>query len=877
MATPQEIARQKIISQYGSRSAANDAAKRIKAGQYTASDTLNFANATGIPDAVARSVAKPTVITDPNAAVPPATPPVVTAPPVPTLVPVATSTNPVVDRPGVGATSTPATYPDMGTGSPEADKFLAISSKNPADVTEEDRAYLRQINAKAALMGGINNALGISGSTYNGSRVEATDTGFTMYDANGTARQATLAETEALRRSSIGQNAVKVYQDTKLIADQKTAQEKALAAETARRDDANKKNMSAYEQLLRANTDKSIATLREQGQKRKDALQGQFSAQGGGRSTDAMRGLDEVQKSIDDQVKLEEAKYSAQTQAYLLEQQGADSEALKPYRDQISKLDAELGKSQATAFKRMQELNQAGNATAEQALQNLMSTLTTQAKSELGMAGFDEAESVKLGYFARKDKNGAVSPILGKDGKPIQFKTVAKEAEKIQAPVKIGEDAKGRDIMGVYNPTTKKYEPLAYGVGASATGGASGTGVGGGLRSMVGGVASAPAQLSTAQRAQIDALKGEYFTDKSRDTLANAGVSQSQLDAYVTESEVGPEMALKVGQVLTVIPVQLRNSTEEQKNYQKQAVLLLKQGKDIVAAQRALLGQVLPENVTDEQKDALRGALSYIDQLPGESQTAVVRAMKNGDVATAIKSMESAYMKEKSDGNVKFREGTTLNAVRSANELEALSKKFEGKYGPISGRWEALKTKFKNNPEAQALLSRMTVLTSKMRNELSGTAVTSSEGVVLDPIIVTLNDPQGNVVEKLAALRDAAINGYNAEREAVGLPRLDEKALLSGKERVKAYVASARGEEYVPSETNQVLSGNVAGSGKTYKITDINGATESVSGEEFAKQMNDQLNAAGSLEAKAEVIKNAKAYAAAAGIPAEVYDPLGVF
>lgn len=865
MATPQELAqqaRQKLVTAYGSEQAAQEAARRVRSGQFSAADTRNFANATGIADAAARSVVKEqppaggNVVAELNPAkeiirkpvgtqqleaVPPSnavTPPATVVPPAPKpLVPVATVNVGAVERPGVAA-STASPVAPSGMGSPDADRFVSLSSKSPSELTDDDRAFLRQVNAKAALMGGINKALGIDGSTFQGNRVEATASGFTLYGQDGQPRQATPQEAEAIRRSSAGQNAVKVFQENETARKQAEAAAASLKSEEQRRQESRKQQLSEYEQVLRQAADKSVATIREQGQQRKNSVQNNFSAMGGGRSSDAIKSVDEVQKAIDEQVSVEEKKYQAQVQAYLLQQQGADEEALKPYRDAVRQADLQLGQLQATAFQRMQEANAAGAVQNEQALQNLLNTMTTQAKSELALTGFDEKESARLGYFVRKDAQGNVSPMVGKDGEPIQFKSATVEAQK---PVKIGEDAKGRDIMGVYNTQTGKYEPLAYGVAAARTGGSAGAGVGGMGRPGAVATAATPAPLTAAQRSQLDAMKGEFFTDKARDTLANAGITKEQVDAYATEFEVGPELATAVQNALSVIPTQLKNSDFEGKNYRRLAATILKKnGGDFIDAQRQLLGQVLPKDSTPEQQEALQTAFQYLPMLEEGEQTGIVAAIRSGNIPNAVKAMESAYIKKQSGGQPKFSEATTIKAVRTANEIEGLVKEFESKFGPISGRWETLKTKFKNNPQAQALISRMTEATTRMRNELSGTEVTATEGATLEPITPKITDPVENVIEKISTVRDASISAYNSEREAAGLPRIDAKTLLSPKERVKIYKNPVVGDEINNPSTGNVLP-NI---GKTYKVTDSTGQTEEVTAESFWKQAQDQYDAA---------------------------------
>jgi hypothetical protein len=482
MPTSQELARQNLINQYGGVSQAAEAARRFKSGQYTAEDTQRLSTATGMNDAAAKASAalnpKPVTSPTPVAPVAPITPVVPAQIPSP-LIPIATPTVGVVERPAVGASSTPV--PVSTTGSTDADKFLQISAKDPTKLTEEERTFMRQINAKAALMGGVSQALGMDGTTFGGNRVEMSSDvkltnrtdgtpSFILTDANGVQRVATPAEAEQIRRSTVGKNAEKAYQEQETARKQLEASQASFESEKARRAQADQEAMKAYEQTLRATADKSIASIREQGNQRKSTIQNNFSAMGGGRSTDALKSVDEVQKSIDQQVQAEEAKYQAQVQMYLLQQQNADAEALKPYRDAINNLDIQLGQLQATAFQRMQEANQKGQVQNEQALQNLLSTMTTQAKAELSLAGFDQAESAKLGYFVKKDAQGNVVPLTDKNGNPIEFKKATLAAAKAPNVQKIGQDDNGVDIMGYWDETQGKFVRADVGVtGATGT------------------------------------------------------------------------------------------------------------------------------------------------------------------------------------------------------------------------------------------------------------------------------------------------------------------------------------------------------------------------------------------------------------------------
>ncbi len=784
MATPQELARQKLIASYGSEQAAQEAARRVKSGQFSASDTLKLANATGIQDAAARGMAmgqKPATpapvpavtpsnfakmtgvpssrttadgeiinptdaeVADfnkrfPTTRISPTTPAATPAPVTPVtpspLIPVATPTVGAIERPGVASSIATPVKP-AGMGNPDADRFLALSSASPSTLTDDDRAFLRGINAKAALMGGINKALGLDSNTFQGNRVEATAQGFTPYDEQGNARQATAAEAEALRRSPIGQNALSVFNETETARKETDAAKASLAAEEQRRQEARAKQVSEYEAVLRKSADKSIANIREEGQKRQNSLQNNFSAQGGGRSTDATRAIDEVSKSIQEQVSAEESKYQLQVQAYLLQQQGADSEALKPYRDAIAQADLKLGQLQANAFKRMQEANAAGAMSNEQALQNLLATMTTQAKTELAMTGFDEKESARLGYFVRRDAQGNAVPMTGKDGEPIQFKSQVAEAAK---PVKIGEDAKGRDIMGVYNAQTGKYEPLTYGVGGVSAGVAGG--VGGGVRSTVG------TGEKLTKITEIDAARLVNIIDK------------------------GPKSDEDVDRAKTIL--------EEA-------------GGDFDKALLAYSGFKLDDSKKELGLQALE-AMQAAGLNPRDftNMETVAKNINSGRLDKAYEIIEKAAFNTETGKAIKIsgQDADYRSAMKSYERLRDMMEKNKDKFGVLSGRIANVQKSIVGDYDLQKMLSEMTATFANLRKNYAGSAVTESELKALEDYVSGSNkEPLKNVIAKIETVMQRVDDEYNSSRETLGLPRIEK--IEQVKNRSGAYVKPA--------------------------------------------------------------------------------------
>jgi hypothetical protein len=210
--------------------------------------------------------------------------------------------------------------------------------------------------------------------------------------------------------------------------------------------------------------------------------------------------------------------------------------------------------------------------------------------------------------------------------------------------------------------------------------------------------------------------------------------------------------------------------------------------------------------------------------------------------------------------------------VRNVADLKQALAKI--KPGLVTGSLEAIanmagKSSDPDVSEAAAIARNLTDILQRAR---SGAAAPESEvkrfASLMGRISTsdTLNDATLNATLKAVA---------NAKRSAFGSVLTDKQYsdLIEKAGDIGKYLEIAR----TPTDTLRKNKGSVSGTGGTYQVKDITGATETVTGEEFAAQFNKELAAASTPESKATIIKNVKAYAAAAGIPVEVYDPMGIF
>lgn len=178
-----------------------------------------------------------------------------------------------------------------------------------------------------------------------------------------------------------------------------------------------------------------------------------------------------------------------------------------------------------------------------------------------------------------------------------------------------------------------------------------------------------------------------------------------------------------------------------------------------------------------------------------EKQTANIgrlsQQLSSGNYEGAMKTVENFAMQEaqKLDKDGYMGTATAQNYVKKAQELSKAISDAEGIIGPLEGTWEQIKGKLGKSKSAKAadVSAKIAVLVAQMRNDLSGTAVTSSEAAFLEPLIPSLSDTMDNFEVKVKNLKGNTLNQYNSTRSTVSLPEVTEEMVVDPKKRLILY------------------------------------------------------------------------------------------
>lgn len=198
------------------------------------------------------------------------------------------------------------------------------------------------------------------------------------------------------------------------------------------------------------------------------------------------------------------------------------------------------------------------------------------------------------------------------------------------------------------------------------------------------------------------------------------------------------------------------------------------------------------EITKESDKSFAENLRNYALGIEGTNLSDIAKAINDGDRLRAINIIESNALSG-IDKSYKNEQAVNLVVNEANRALKLLQKVPSGMIGQFDGNvFPIKKGLFASDEEvrnAQQLQSVLTGLVAKMRNELSGTAVTESEAKFLEPLIASLADQPATMVDKLKELKNTTIARYNASRESVGarLPAITEYEITNPKSKVYLY------------------------------------------------------------------------------------------
>jgi len=204
----------------------------------------------------------------------------------------------------------------------------------------------------------------------------------------------------------------------------------------------------------------------------------------------------------------------------------------------------------------------------------------------------------------------------------------------------------------------------------------------------------------------------------------------------------------------------------------------------------------------DNNKEFAQGAKELLiqnagdDGLAGQDMFGLAQLINNNKLEQAITKIESvANRNAKALSPDDFiSEATVRTATQRANGTITLIDELKSSpIGVVSGTMEKFLRKLKGK-DAAKIETQITQQIAKMRNELSGSAVTPEEEKFLRPLVPDLNDQPDIFMQKLENLKNAPLVRYNNNRDSVGMPQLNEEQLLSKGLRASLYGGQETGD-----------------------------------------------------------------------------------
>jgi len=169
----------------------------------------------------------------------------------------------------------------------------------------------------------------------------------------------------------------------------------------------------------------------------------------------------------------------------------------------------------------------------------------------------------------------------------------------------------------------------------------------------------------------------------------------------------------------------------------------------------------------------------------------LAQQLQSGNYTAAMNTVETLALNEakKLDPDGFVGTATTQNYLKKGKELSELIVGAEDIIGPLDGTWEQVKGKLLKSKDGRAatISAKIAALVAQMRNDLSGTAVTSSEATFLEPLIPSLSDTMANFGSKVKALNENTLGQYNTVRSSVSLPEVTAEQVIDPKKRLILY------------------------------------------------------------------------------------------
>jgi hypothetical protein len=296
--------------------------------------------------------------------------------------------------------------------------------------------------------------------------------------------------------------------------------------------------------------------------------------------------------------------------------------------------------------------------------------------------------------------------------------------------------------------------------------------------------------LSQAEKANV--IKQMYKYEGGNGSIFGGGKSD-KFDTF-TQEQIA----------LSVMPVQTRNSEMELKRALEGIREGLKQGFSPYEIADNLMGYKV--NKPDAFSDNIRGYISQVENLGGNSPSEFARLINSGNYSGVVNKLENAVLKGTEGKN---KESIAIYSQDYGNRAYKMIEDNIDKLGIVKGTWnDKVRKKVVKTEEFQKLASSLAGLVSEWRHEMIGSAATENELKMIEDLIPKVTDNPFNALEKIRELQYMNLTSANSIRQSYNLPALNNETLVDKNKRVELYGA--------PKKENLSISFQ----GKTYTFKD---------------------------------------------------------
>ena len=262
-----------------------------------------------------------------------------------------------------------------------------------------------------------------------------------------------------------------------------------------------------------------------------------------------------------------------------------------------------------------------------------------------------------------------------------------------------------------------------------------------------------------------------------------------------------------VNQVLRQLPTKLKDSEQEKKDRQREALFDFRRGRDIQAVVDEFNGFIVEDDANQDLADVFR-----VYAIGSEVDLRQISAAINrGAPEKAMTAVENAQLAD-ADGFFATTDKARQTIAQSQKVIDMLTDKdFPiNKLGAFDGRTFKAK-RFANltdkeDLKVQELNTALQLLNAPIRVEIVGTAATKAEMEKISDFQAKIESQPDIVLEQVQGLRDAVLLFHNQARSQRGLPEVNRVQVIDNKERLKIYQQDAKNRIQSRSDDDLIMS-----------------------------------------------------------------------